>query len=182
MGEGELQRAADQLLDMLLLFFGPEVGDQPPGQHGAVQKRFDHPGAAQFFEDHGEVETRAAETALLFCEERADHAQFGQTFPDLGRIAGLAFKDAVACFGVVFVAQEPPQAVLQHLAFFGQVEIHLPPPSMVLAMIWRWISLEPPKIDSLRLLKYCAATGPASLGSGSASLLPATASEAKGIA
>ena len=182
MGKSHLQRATDQLFDVSLLVFITQVSNQTAAQNGGIKEGFDHACAAQFLEHDGDVETSAAKAALIFGEQCADNAQFGQTVPDVRGKAGVAFKDLVAGCRIVFVAQETAQTVLQHLAFFCQVEVHAPPPIVVLAMIWRWISFEPPKIDSLRLLKYCAATGPAFNGSGRARFDPSIASDANGIA
>ena len=182
MGKGHLQRAADHLFDVGLLVVVAQIGNQTAAQNGRIKERFDHACAAQFLEHNCDVETSAAKAALIFGEQCANDPQFGQTVPDIRGKTGVALEDFVTRCRVVFVAQETAQTVLQHLAFFCQVEVHAPPPIVVLAMIWRWISFEPPKIDSLRLLKYCAATGPAFNGSGSARFDPSIASDANGIA
>ena len=160
MGEGKVQGSGDHIADQRLLVLVPQRRDQPAAEQRGVEEGLDHPGAAQLLEDHRDVETGAAEAALRLGEERADHPQIGEGAPDLGAEAGLALQDRVARRGGVAVGQEAAQAVLQHLALVGQIEVHFPPPSLTLAMIPRWISFEPPKIDSLRLLKYSAATGP----------------------
>jgi hypothetical protein len=62
-------------------------GDRFARQHGRRQQRFEHQAAAQRFEDDGDIEAAAAEAAVLFAQQDADGAQFGEVVPHLGRIA-----------------------------------------------------------------------------------------------
>ena len=154
MGKGQVQRPADHLVEQRPLARVTQRGDQPSAQDRGVEKGLDHAGAAQFLEHGGDVETGAAKAALILGEQRADDAQFRQFGPDRGAHPRIALEDLVAGLGGVLVGQIAPQRVLQHLPFFGQREIHVPqPPILTLAMIPRWISFEPPKIDSFLLLK-----------------------------
>ncbi len=57
------------------------MGDRAAGEHRAAEERLDHQAAAQRLEDHGDVEAAAAEAAVVFAEQRADHAQFGELAP-----------------------------------------------------------------------------------------------------
>ena len=125
MGERELHVTLNELFDQRLLVVVAQRGDQPAAQDGGVEQRFHDAGAAQFLEHGREVEAEAAKAALIFGEQGADDAEFGQFGPDFGRITLVRVDDGVAGLGVVFVRQIATQGVLQHLAFFGQVEIHL---------------------------------------------------------
>mmetsp|Transcript_29565 Transcript_29565/g.58144 ORF Transcript_29565/g.58144 Transcript_29565/m.58144 type:complete len:392 (+) Transcript_29565:2400-3575(+) len=128
-------------------------GQQPPSHQGPIQKRFNNARAAQFFKNNGKIKARPAKAPLIFGKERADHAQFCKFFPDICRHAAVRVQDLIARGRCIFVRQIAPQRILQHLPFFGQVKIHRPPPIVTLAMMPRWISFDPPKIDNLRLLK-----------------------------
>ena len=150
----KVQCAADHLFDKRDLADIAEFGQQSAAEQRGVEHGFDHACTAQLFEHGRDVKALAAKTALLFGEQRADHAKLGEAGPYIGAHPLVAVDDLVARFGVVLVRQIAPQGVLQHLPLFGQVEIHArQPPILTLAMIPRWISLDPPKIDSLRLLK-----------------------------
>src|SRR5207247_7371593 len=118
--------------------------------------------AAERLEHDGDVEARAAEAAVGLGEQRADDAEIGELAPQLGAVPGVRARDAVACFERVLLGDEAADHVRQHAAVFGMGEVHSP--RIALAMMLRWISLEPPKIDSLRLLKYCAAALAAAAG------------------
>jgi hypothetical protein len=54
----------------------------------------------------------------------------------------------------VLLGDEAVQGVRQHAAVFGVFKVHgygnLTGPRIILEMMFFWISLEPPKIDSLR--------------------------------
>ena len=125
MGEGHLAGPCDDLFDQRALRLIAQIGHQATGEDGGVEEGLHNAGAAQLFENHGDVKALTAEAAFVFCEERADHAKFGQLGPDLGRHAAVAVDDLVAGGGIVFLAQEPAEGVLQHLPFFGQIEVHL---------------------------------------------------------
>ncbi len=126
MGKGQMQPAADYLLEQRLLPRVAQRGDQPAAENGGIEEGFDHAGAAQFLEHSGDVETGTAETALILAEQRADDAQVRQFGPDRGTQTFVAVEDLVAHLGGVLVRQVAPQGVLQHLPFFGQGEIHVP--------------------------------------------------------
>ena len=148
MGKRQMRGPCDHLFDQIGV---PCCGQKPPAKDGAVHHRLDHTRAAQFLEHHGDVEARTAEAALFFGEQGTQNAEFGQLRPDVRAEARVAVQDAVAFLGRIAVAQETPQRVLQHLAFFGQIEVHFRPPAIrVWAMMLRCTSFEPPKIDSLR--------------------------------
>ena len=123
MGQREVQRATDDLFDQFLLAVVAQPGDQTATKHGGVEERFNHARAAQFLEHGRDVETKAAETALILGEERTDHAKLGQFCPDFGAHTLFAVDDLVAGFRIVFVGQIATQGILQHLPFFSQVEI-----------------------------------------------------------
>ena len=57
---------------------------------------------------------------------------------------GQALLEAAA------LGQQALHAVLQHALFVGEVEVHVYSPSTVLARMLRWISLEPPTMDTWR--------------------------------
>ncbi len=57
--------------------------------HQRAEERLDHQAAPEALEHHGEVEPRAAETAVGFLEQRADHAQLGEAAPQVGVVTRL---------------------------------------------------------------------------------------------
>ncbi|MNW03230.1 hypothetical protein D3C71_1991350 [compost metagenome] len=57
---------------------------------------------------------------------------------------------ATTHFTVIVLRQVAIQRVAQHLARFGVLKVHGQSRKVVLEMMLRWISLEPPKIVSLR--------------------------------
>ncbi len=133
-----------------------------------AEERLDDEPAPEAFEHHGDVEARAAEAAVGFGKQRADRAEFGEALPHRAVEAFGRLRDAVAHRERVLFGDEAVQRVRQHPAVFCVLEIHrrVPrySPSIIFAMMFFWISFEPPKIDSLRLLKYCCAALAASSG------------------
>ena len=98
----------------------------------------------------------AAEAASVFREQRADGADVRELPVQQRAVAFLAIGDVVARLDGVLLGDEAVEAVRQHAAVFGVFEVHIPfslpdqRPRIILEMMFFWISLEPPKIDSLR--------------------------------
>ena len=149
--------AGDQAVQRFALRRRAGLGDGA-AHHERVQEGLDHQAAPQRLEHHGDVETGAAQAAVALGEQRADGAQLGIAAPEFRAMAALGAGVAVARGDVVLLGDKAPQHVGQHAAVFGVLKIHGRPSQSQdhLGDDVFWISLEPPKIDSLRLLKYCA--------------------------
>jgi hypothetical protein len=48
------------------------------------------------------------------------------------------------------LGQQAVHAVLQHALFVGEIEVHVYRPRTVLARMLRWISFDPPTMDTWR--------------------------------
>ena len=153
--EGRHAHAVDDVAKLGFLGLGAG-GAERLADHHRAQQRLDHEAAAQRLEDHGNVEAAAAEAAVGLAEQRADHAQFGELLERFLAEPVRRLRDAVARVERVLLGDEAVQAVGEHAPVFGVFEVHcMSPyrPRIILLMMFFWISLEPPKIDSLRLLK-----------------------------
>lgn len=147
--EGGAFGAGDDGLDAIGL---AEGGIEAQG-HEIAQQRLRAQRPADFLEDGGDVETGAAETAIGLGDQGSHDAQLGEAGPALGIVIAALIGDLVAVFRRIGVGEEAAQAVRNHPAIIGGCEIHDQAPNVSLVMMLRWISLDPPKIDSLRLLK-----------------------------
>src|SRR5207237_7731139 len=94
------------------------------GQHTSTQERLDHQAATERLEYDGDVETRAAEPAVGFGKERADHAELGELLPLLGAVAAQRFRDAVARLERISFGDIAIERVRQHAPIVGVVEVH----------------------------------------------------------
>jgi DNA-binding transcriptional MocR family regulator len=129
--------------------------DRLARQHRA-QQRLEHQAAAQRLEDHGDVEAAAAEAAVGLAEQRADHAEFGELLEDFLAEPVLRLRDAVARSKAYCSAMKRFRlsASMRRSSVCSKFICMSPyRPRIILLMMFFWISLEPPKIDSLRLLK-----------------------------
>ncbi|KAF1049893.1 MAG: hypothetical protein GAK34_02009 [Delftia tsuruhatensis] len=155
MGQGRDGRAADDGCQLFLLRIAAGR-DQGLAHDQGAQQRLGHQAAAQAFEDHADVEALAAEAASVLGEQRADGADVRELPVQQRAVAFLAIGDVVARLDGVLLGDEAVEAVRQHAAVFGVFEVHVPfslpdqRPRIILEMMFFWISLEPPKIDSLR--------------------------------
>ncbi len=116
-------RAADDLGEQRLLLRAAGVGDGAAGKHGA-EEGLDHQSAAECLEHHRDVEAAAGEAAVVLAEQRADHAEVGELAPQVGAAALGRAGDAVARLECILLGDEAVQAVGQHAAVIGVLEVH----------------------------------------------------------
>jgi hypothetical protein len=100
---------------------------------------------AQFAHDNECFSRARFEPAILLRCVECRQPHLGKGVPDGRIIAVLRCAIRVALLEAVAVLQQPRQAFAQHALFIGGFEIHLPQsPSIVLAMMFFWISFDPP--------------------------------------
>ena len=93
----------------------------------------------------------AAEAAVALGEGQAEQSHLGIARPQRAAVAAGLVAAGEALFEAAAFGQQPLQAVLQHALLVGEVEVHVgQSPSTVLARMLRWISFEPPTIDTCR--------------------------------
>ena len=148
--------AFDQLRDERFLRVAARERHRP-AHHQRAEKRLDDEPASEAFEHDGDIETLAAEAAVGFTEQRADDAQFGEAAPhlaaetvgrarDAGRASSKPYCSLTKRFSV--------SASMRRSSVCWKFMAMRPySPRIILEMMFFWISFEPPKIDSLRLLK-----------------------------
>lgn len=158
MREGEDGGAGDLLAQQRLV---PARAGEHPASHQRAEKRLDDERLAELFEHHRDVEAGAAEPARALSEQGADDAEFRQCRPMLCGPARVRSADRVTRIDRIALLQIAAKRIGEHLPVFAMIEIHSQSSSIALVMISRWISFEPPKIESLRLLKYSTATAAA---------------------
>ncbi|MNN98334.1 hypothetical protein D3C81_2177080 [compost metagenome] len=85
---------------------------------------------------------------MLLGERYGGQAPFTELLPELDAEACFALAKLLALLEAIGVAHQARRGVLQHLLLFGIVEVHdryAPYSSrIILAMMFFWISLEPP--------------------------------------
>ncbi|MCY1441051.1 hypothetical protein D9M71_573520 [compost metagenome] len=85
---------------------------------------------------------------MLFGKRHGGQAQLTELQPELGTKAQLALAELLALLEAISGANQARRGVLQHLLLFGKIEVHdrnAPYSSrIILAMMFFWISLEPP--------------------------------------
>ncbi len=150
----------DAAQQLFFLGVAAQLADQATGQNDRFHVGFQADALAQLFHDQHGLNAGAAETAQLLGEGNGGQAQLTQLLPECSAEAGFALAECLAAFKVVNVANQAFCGFLQHLLLFSQFEIHGQPPQssrIIFETMFFWISLDPPKIDSLRMLKYCEA-------------------------
>jgi hypothetical protein len=136
MREGCDARAADDLGQQRLVRRVAGMRDRAAGEHGG-QEGLDDEAAAQRLEDDGDVEAAAGEAAVVLAEQRADHAKVGELAPQLGAAASGRLGNAVARLESVLLGDEAVQAVGQHAAVVGVLEVHGVVPFTAPTSSWR---------------------------------------------
>jgi hypothetical protein len=134
----------------LLLLGAAEAGDGEAGDERGDQGLGDQR-RAELLQDQRDVGEAPAEAAGLFGEGHGDPAVFAHLLPDLLRPAdGVTAQLAEAGDGGLLL-REGSGRVGEELLLVGEIEVHgvcplsaQPRPRMSLAMMLRWISLEPP--------------------------------------
>jgi hypothetical protein len=130
-----------------------EVAQQRHRGDGHVQPGFDQQRRARGLHRQRRLDGPQRQAALLFRHQQAQQAQVGQALPGGGveaigtRQHGLAVLEAVAA------AHEALHGVLQLLLFVGKGEVHGQSSRIICDTMFFWISLDPPKIVSLRRLQ-----------------------------
>ena len=133
--------------------FGFAMGGIEAQGHEIAQHGLGTDCPAHLLEHGRDVEPGSAESAIILGDQRPQNAQLGQLGP-FGRVVEDALiGDLVAMLDRILFGQIATQAIADHAAVFSRREIHDQAPKVSLAMILRWISFDPPKIESLRLLK-----------------------------
>ena len=110
------------------------------GKPGFKRQRTAH----QFGNQH-HIGGPTIETAVLGRKRQTQEADIGITCPHLARKTRRFCHDGTPRFKVVTFLQKAADAVLQLPLLFGQIEIHVCyNPRKALAMMFFWISLDPP--------------------------------------
>jgi autotransporter-associated beta strand protein len=99
--------------------------------------------AAGLHEQRDHVLVGHAEAAGGLGHHQAEHAHVGELLPD--RIAGavIGVDDLLALFKTVLIGQESSDRFGHEPLFFAEFEIHDQRPRVALAIMLRWISLDP---------------------------------------
>ena len=126
LGQGERHdevAGGDLGADFLLLRVAADGLDEAGGQHGADVGTGDER-AAEFFEQHAEIEEVEAGAAEFLGGDEAHPALFGHAAPEVVGVAAVVlFHLAHELFGAL-VGEEVTSEVFQQFLFFGQAEIH----------------------------------------------------------
>ncbi len=150
MGEREQQLAGrDPAEEVLALVGGARGRDQAARQHHAGQERLRGDHAPQLLGDDADLDRAGADAAVVLGVGQPEQAHLGHPLP-LVLVEARVLVDGPPPLLVVGVglAGQPAHGIAQRflLVVVGEVHVSAPPqsPRMVLAMICRWTSLEPP--------------------------------------
>ncbi|MNI00752.1 hypothetical protein D3C87_1438460 [compost metagenome] len=113
-----------------------------------MQVGFQAQATPQFGHGQQRLHPAPAKAPIFGSEGHGGQAQLTELLPERWAKAQFAFGEALARFEIVAVAHQANDSVLQHLLLFGKFEVHdrfAPYNSrIILAMMFFWISLEPP--------------------------------------
>ncbi|MNP09866.1 hypothetical protein D3C76_1019870 [compost metagenome] len=148
-GDSQLQlRAGDLRQQIVLLRLAAQLRQQTAGIDHRVQVGLQAQATAQLGHDQHGFNATAAEAAVLLGERYGGQAQLTELLPEGGAEARFALAKLLALLEAIGVAHQARRGVLQHLLLFGKIEVHdrnAPYSSrIILAMMFFWISLEPP--------------------------------------
>ncbi|MCY1435355.1 hypothetical protein D9M71_514470 [compost metagenome] len=121
--------------------------DQPAGEHYRVQVGLQAQATALLGHDQLGFHPTAAETTELLGERHGRQPQLAELLPQITAEARVALAELLALLEAIGVAHQAGSGVLQHLLLFTQFEVHALPSyssRIILAMMFFWISLEPP--------------------------------------
>ena len=144
-GEAEAQIACgDPADEFAALFRGRGMLDERAAGDDRLEIGLERQRLAEFLHHDHRLDRAAAEAAVLLRERRAKQTHVG-VFPpkrlakaDRRRLVGFARLEPIP------ILHQARDIVAQHLLLAAQFEIHDQSPRMALAMMPRWISLEPP--------------------------------------
>ncbi len=124
----------------------PPKRKKPAAEHHRREIRLEHEAAAERLHDDHRLDRRAADPAVFFGEGQAEQAELGELRPALAAVALRLLAIGLAVLERVAVGDHPARrSLLQQPLLFAQIEIHgAQSPRMALAMMFFWISFEPP--------------------------------------
>ncbi|MGY4617729.1 hypothetical protein ACVWZ4_002956 [Bradyrhizobium sp. USDA 4472] len=122
-------------------------------EHDSLDERLDYEMTAKLVRDDHHRQRTAAETTDFLGERGSQQAELRKRLPLRAAVTFLAHHDLAASIEVIVVAQQALNAGSEQFLLFRELDIHslspVPPfvryrPSTALAMMLRWISLDPP--------------------------------------
>ena len=117
---------------------------QSAGEHHGGEIRLKRQSAAQcLHHDHG-LNRPAGRPAILLVERQTEQAEFRVTLPHRAAPAAGLLSVAFSRIERIMVGEQTFDALAQQPLFVGQRKIHCQSPRIALAMMFFWISLEPP--------------------------------------
>src|SRR5262249_27647865 len=99
--------------------------------------------ATERLHDDQRVDRVAAGAAVGLGQRDRQRAEIGELAPEIAAEAGVGGDDVLALVELVAALEQPRERVAQLVLLLGEVEVHGYSPSMCLAMMLRWISLDP---------------------------------------
>ena len=106
---------------------------------------FERQSLAELLHHDHRLDRAAAEAAVSFSKGRAEQAHLGVVAPQGFAPTLRARLIGLASFEPVTVLHQAGDIVAQELLFGAELEVHVSQsPSIALAMMPRWISLDPP--------------------------------------
>ena len=118
-------------------------GDEAAAQHHGRHVGLDHQAAAEGLHDHGDIEERAAEPPVRLGQRHGKPAEPSERRPVFAAETEFAGGQLLARREGIIALDEALGTLLEQLLLVGQGKIHQSP-STILAMMFFWISLEPP--------------------------------------
>jgi hypothetical protein len=132
------------------------TANQRRGDHGGGKIGFEQQPGAEGIHCQAGFERAIAQPSMVLVDADGQYAKFGQFLPDFAAPARGRVADAAAALEAVVPGDETTDSIGQRTLVVGEVEIHVAgphSPMIICEMMFFWISLEPPKIDSLRRLQ-----------------------------